>query len=78
MDLVPAIRTAPESGAPSTRRVIGAVMFDLVIQANGRTSFDDLKELGKTRCARLKIPYDGALVGGELERALARFRRMGR
>lgn len=64
---------SPVAGSASdNRRVIRALVRDLVSQHPETTAFVDLKDLAKERCAVLRVAYDPETVGSALEQALAR------
>lgn len=69
---------APESTPDESRKVIRALVFDLVKRAEPHSSFADLKDMAKAACAEKDgIAYDAEVVGSALEQALARRRKVG-
>lgn len=61
----------PDS-ADDNRRVIRALVRDVVNTHPDITAFVDLKDLAKDRCAALQLAYDPETVGAALEQVLAR------
>lgn len=53
------------------KRVIRALVRDVVSAHPDVTAFTDLKDLAKDRCAKLRLAYDPETVGSALEQVLA-------
>lgn len=74
-DQIKARRLSPSPAtdtADDNRKVIRALIRDVVDQHPDTSNFVDLKDLAKTRCAELRIAYDPEAVGSALEQVLAR------